>query len=271
MRMTLSIIFISTALLGCTNNSEEPKQKSSLGIECYSRGYNDEYEVSAAVTEFSMYVMNGQNSYVNVLNPVQVEYSGNKWNFKEVKITDTLAEIYAFAPQSSATNPANIPLSLTPLTDYLVSDRYIATNKEPNISIDMNHILSKINVTIDGNKVTSLSVSGQPATGSYNLLTGEMTKSNSSDLISGKEYVYIFPSTTKLTFDIVYNGKSYTYNASSKEYQKGKEYSYKLKLDVSGNLTISGDVTVKPWEPAEDVNGSIQVGSWNIIDTNVTF
>lgn len=257
--------------MSCTNNSEEPKQKSSLGIECYSRGYDDGYEVSAAVTEFSMYVMNGQNSYDNVLNPVQVEYSGNKWVFNEIKITEIPADVYAFAPQISATTPTNIPLSLTPLTDYLVSERYIATNKEPNISIDMNHILSKINVTIDGNKVTSLTVNGQPNTGSYNILTGELTKSDSEGSITGKDYVYIFPSSTNLIFDIVYNNKSYTYTASSKEYQKGKEYSYKLKLDVSGNLSISGDVTVKPWEPGEDIDDSIQVGSWDKIETTVTF
>lgn len=271
MRKTLSILFISTALMGCTNNSEEPTQKSSLGIECYSRGYNDDYEVSAAVTEFSMYVMNGQNSYDNVLNPVQVIYASNKWEYNEVKINETQANIYAIAPQTNATDPKNIPLSLTPLTDYLVSGKYVATNSEPNISIDMNHILSKINVTIDGNKVTSLTVNGQPTTGSYNLLTSELTQSSSTGSISGKEYIYIFPSTLKLNFEITYNGKNYTYNASTKEYEKGKEYSYKLKLDNSGNLTISGDVTVKPWEPTEDIDDSIQAGDWDIIDTNVFF
>lgn len=253
-----SIVLISAALLSCTDNSEQLNRKS-LRLECYSKGYNDNYEACAAVRDFSMFVMNGNNSYNNVTNPVHVIYSSNKWNFTEVKLTETTADIYAFSPQTNNISPENIELSLTPLTDYLASGKYTAKNTQPDISIEMDHILSKINMIINGNKVTSIKAKNIPTTGSYNILTGNISKDSSTGIVSGNEYIYIFPSTTVLNFEIVYNLQNYTYTASSKEYMSGREYTYDLKLDGSGNLSIDGDVTTRPWEPGKEYDETIQL------------
>lgn len=259
MRKLFSILIISTALMGCTNSPEEPSNKGSLEVKCYSRGYNDDYNVSATVKEFSMYVMNGHSSYDGVSNPLQVVYSNDKWNFNEVKIGDIPASIYAICPQTESSLPDNIPISLSPLTDYIASEKVLATKSNPIVNIEMSHILAKVNVNIDGNKPSAINIKNQPTKGTYSFLTGVLTPNGSNNTISGSSFVYIFPSTTTLNIELVHNGKTYKYNASSKEYLKGKEYNYNLKLDDSGNLSISGEVIVNPWQPAGDYEGSVQL------------
>ena len=91
--------FISTALMGCTNN-DSPQMDESLKVECYSRSSENSREL---VKDFGMYVFSSSgNSYPGVSNPVHVTYSDG-WNFSPVLLKET-AQIYTFSPYTETTD-----------------------------------------------------------------------------------------------------------------------------------------------------------------------
>lgn len=246
--------FISTALMGCTNN-DSPQMDESLKVECYSRSSENSREL---VKDFGMYVFSSSgNSYPGVSNPVHVTYSDG-WNFSPVLLKET-AQIYTFSPYIETTDCTSLNISLSNQTDYLASNSSITANKDnPSVSITMEHILSKINVTIDGSSSCQVKLLDIPISATYNLKTNILTAGSRADLTTNSSSVLICPSASQiLKMSITYNGKEYEYTEATKKYEPGKEYTFKLTINDSKELIISGDITITDWLPAGDYDGTV--------------
>lgn len=246
--------FISTALMGCTNN-DSPQMDESLKVECYSRSSENSREL---VKDFGMYVLSSSgNSYPGVNNPVHVTYS-NGWEFSPVLLNET-AHIYTFSPYTETTDCTSLNINISNQIDYLASNSSITANKDnAAVSITMEHILSKINVTIDGSSNCQVKLLNIPISATYNLKTNILTAGSSADLTTNTSSVLICPSTYQvLKMVITYNGKEYEYTESAKQYEPGKEYTFNLTINDSKELIISGDITITDWLPAGNYDGTV--------------
>ena len=188
---------LSAALISCTSeNTETPDQAESLSVECYSR--SGDSNTKSLVKDFAMYVFSGSGNYEGVSNPVHVTYS-DKWDFPSITLREP-AQIHAFYPYTDNMDYTAIPLSLTPQTDYLTSVGAVTADKtNPSISIVMEHILSKINVTINSSancKVNSFFGSGNRL---YNLRSNNLLTKAEVDVTSSTSSVLMFPTKERST------------------------------------------------------------------------
>ena len=122
----------------------------------------------------------------------------------------------------------------------------------------MKHILSKINVTIDGSSSCQVKLLNVPNAATYNLKNDKLTVGGSGNITTSSSSVLICPASSQvLKMTITYNGKEYDYTAASKTYEAGKEYGYDLTISDSKELVINGDVTITDWEQAGDYEGTV--------------
>lgn len=255
MKRILIPSIICAALAGCTENAPQAADENSLKVECYARSTSGG---NVIVKDFGMYVMNGSSSYEGVNNPVHVTY-GTSWQYPEIWL-DREATIYAFYPYQSTSDITNIPLSLSPQTDYLATTSAIlASRSNPSIHIILDHLLAKIQIRIDGSKDLTYTITNIETSGTYNLSGNNLSVSTPGTVTSSGSEALIFPAREKsLSMSISYNGKSYNYVAPSKTYESGKEYTYNLKINDSKELVIVGEVEVNPWQVGGNYEGTVR-------------
>lgn len=244
---------LGTALMSCTNDSPQPVNRS-LEVECYSRSANEK----KVVEDFGMYVLTSTGTtYQGVNNPVHVTYQSG-WKFPPILLTED-AYIYSFSPYTETTDCTALNVNLSTQTDYLASSGPTTAGiSNPSASITMEHILSKINVTIDGSSSCQVKLLNVPIDVEYNLKTNQLTIGNSGDLTSNSSSILICPSVSQvLKMLITFNGKQYEYSESAKTYEAGKEYNFNLSISDSKELVITGDVTITDWEQAGDYDGTV--------------
>lgn len=121
----------------------------------------------------------------------------------------------------------------------------------------MEHILSKINVTIDGSNLCKVKLLSTPVTAKYNLKTKEITTGSISNLNANTSTLLILPSSQQLRMNITYNGKEYEYVESQKKYEPGKEYTFNLTISDNKNLIINGNIQITDWKDAGNFEGSV--------------
>lgn len=246
--------FIGAALASCTNDSPE-QVNEALQVECYSRSANEK----KVVEDFGMYVLTSSGTaYPGVNNPVHVIYQTTGWNFSPILLNED-AQIYSFAPYTETTDCTALNINLSNQIDYLASSTSSVANKtNPAISITMEHILSKINVTIDGSSSCLVKLLNVPKTATYNLKTNKLTIGSNGDLTASSSSVLICPASSQvLKMQVDFNGKQYEYSEPAKSYEAGKEYNFNLSISDSKELVIKGDVTITDWEQAGDYNGTV--------------
>lgn len=255
MKKLFYISVLCYVFIACQKDKPMDNSKS-LDIECYSRSNTEE---KVKVTDFSMYVYGNDGlTYNNVSNPIHVTYSDG-WVFPEVKISEA-AGIYAISPFIETTDCSNISLFLNPQTDYLATNGVVsATVDTPSVSFTLEHILSKVNVIIDGSSDCSVSIKKLPISASYNLKTNSLVPGTTQGIInSNTSSVMFFPCTASIDMIITYNSHSYQYTAISNTYLRGKEYTYNLTIDDTQELSISGDIEVTDWINGGDYEGTVQ-------------
>lgn len=255
--MTKSIIIpaiFGAVLTGCTKKLPE-QSNEALQVECYSRSANEK----KVVEDFGMYVFTSSGTaYPGVNNPVHVTYQSSGWNFSPILLTED-AQIYSFAPYTETTDFTALNLNLSNQIDYLASSTPSVANKiSPAISITMEHILSKITVTIDGSSSCQVKILNVPNSATYNLKTNKLTIDSNGDLTTSSSSVLICPASSQvLKMQVTFKGKRYEYSERAKPYEAGKEYNFNLSISDSKELVIKGDVTIKDWEQAGDYNGTV--------------
>lgn len=254
MRKSLIItLILGTALMSCTKESPE-QLNESLQVECYSRSASEK----KAVEDFGMYVFAADGtSYSGVRNPVHVTYQSG-WNFPPIRLNED-AKIYSFSPYTETTDCTSLNININNQTDYLACSGASTANKtNPSVSITMEHVLCKINVTIDGSSSCQVKLLNIPITATYNLKTNKLTVSGSGDLATSSSSVLICPASSQvLKMQVDFNGKQYEYSEPAKSYEAGKEYNFNLSISDSKELVIKGDVTITDWEQAGDYDGTV--------------
>ena len=210
------------------------------------------------VEDFGMYVLTSSGTaYPGVSNPVHVTYQSPGWNFSPILLSED-AQIYSFSPYTETTDCSALNINLNNQTDYLASAAISASKSNPSISITMKHILSKINVTIDGSSSCQVKLLNVPNAATYNLKNDKLTVGGSGNITTSSSSVLICPASSQvLKMNITYNGNEYDYTAASKTYEAGKEYGYDLTISDSKELVINGDVTITDWEQAGDYEGTV--------------
>lgn len=254
MRKSLIItLILGAALMSCTKESPE-QLNESLQVECYSRSASEK----KVVEDFGMYVFSADGTpYPGVSNPVHVTYQSG-WNFPPIRLNED-AKIYSFSPYTETTDCTSLNININNQTDYLACSGASTANKtKPSVSITMEHVLCKINVTIDGSSSCQVKLLNIPLTATYNLKTNKLTVGGSGDLTTSSSSVLICPASSQvLKMVITYNGKQYDYTESAKPYAAGKEYGINLTISDSKELVINGDVTITDWEQAGNYEGTV--------------
>lgn len=251
-RNVIITAFIGAALASCTNDS--PEHNEALQVECYSRSANEK----KVVEDFGMYVLTSSGTaYPGVSNPVHVTYQSG-WNFPSIRLNED-AKIYSFSPYTETTDCTSLNININNQTDYLACSGASTANKtNPSVSITMEHVLCKINVTIDGSSSCQVKLLNIPISATYNLKTNKLTFGGSGDLTISSSSVLICPASSQvLKMVINYNGKQYDYTESAKPYEAGKEYGINLTISDSKELVINGDVTITDWEQAGNYEGTV--------------
>lgn len=246
----------STALYSCTDNDSLHKQNESLSVECYTRTSENKKDI---VQDFGMYVYTSTlTDYSGVSNPVHVTYSGS-WNFPQISLSEEIAQIYCFHPYTSMSNCKSLSLELLSQTDYLASSNVVTADKDnTSVNIVMKHILSKINVMIEGSNLCTVKLLSIPTVAQYDLVSDKMTLGDVSEFDTKSSSFYIFPSEKQqLKMNITYNGKEYEYTEVASNYESGKEYTFSLRINDDKELVIDGDVTITDWKEANHFEGSV--------------
>lgn len=246
----------STALYSCTDNDSLHTQNESLSVECYTRTSENKKDI---VQDFGMYVYTSTlTDYSGVSNPVHVTYSGS-WNFPQISLSEEIAQIYCFYPYTSMSNCKSLSLELLSQTDYLASSNVVTADKDnTSVNIVMKHILSKINVMIEGSNLCTVKLLSIPTVAQYDLVSDKMTLGDVSEFDTKSSSFYIFPSEKQqLKMNITYNGKEYEYTEVASNYESGKEYTFSLRINDDKELVIDGDVTITDWKEANHFEGSV--------------
>lgn len=242
--------------MSCTDNSS-PNKEESLELECYSRSSDNTKNL---VKDFGMYLYSqaSGNNYIGVSNPVHVVYNDG-WSYPRILLSENVATIYTFSPYMETTDCTSLNLSLTNQTDYLASTGTVTASKTtPSVSITMIHILSKINVTIDGSSSCQVKLLSVPTSATYNLKTNKLTARILGDLTTNTSSVLICPSSSQeLKMVITYAGKQYDYTEVAKSYEAGKEYTFNLTISDNKDLVIDGDIIITDWTPTGDYEGTV--------------
>lgn len=246
---------ICAALTCCTKNPSVPEKERRLSVESYARTANGNFKVR----DFGMYVMDEDQPYRGIINPVHVTYSGT-WVFPEI-VLETPASVYAFHPYQSTTDFTSINLSLPPQVDYLATSSAVtATMENPSVQIVMEHILCEVRVTVDGSSDLSFRVKDTDAYAKYNLRTNQIfPREQKSSVSSRGSSIFLFPGRSKpLSMTIYYKGKEYSYSAPVQDYESGKIYVHNLSISDTNSLTIQGGIIVSPWVPGTNYDGTLR-------------
>lgn len=140
---------------------------------CSSRG-NDADDGNSRVEDFGIILLDDAGgAYTGVANPLHVTYGGG-WHFPEVTLTETACRLFAFHPFLSIQGQ-ELPVSLTTQTDYMASGELRLDWLNNRADIEMAHLLSLMEVTVDGSDACSLSLDGVPTEGMYDLADGTLS------------------------------------------------------------------------------------------------
>lgn len=279
----LAFIATMTSFTACTNDAELV-QESEIKLTSEitpSRVADSELQSTQIVAgrEVGVTITGAKNDEAETKNMLwTVNDNGSLKNEgTPVYYGDGSATVTAYHPYNSTwtstSHVFSVSTNQTEETDFLNSDLLWATassaKKESAISLEFAHKLAKINVTLvpekEGDDLngatisicnTKISTTFNPATGHISDATG-----NTEEIIAGvttanayTASAIVIPQTVSGKFiKIAHEGKTYYYTLpSGKTLESG--YSYSYRLTVKGNLLISTESNINPWDDKEEVN-----------------
>ena len=256
----IAMILLPAALMGCSGEKDSLPEAGKAGLEienCFSRSAGTDTG-HVPVKDFGMVLLDDAGSaYTGVINPLHVTY-GESWNFPQVTLTQATCRLFAFSPFRSIPGK-EVPVSLSPQTDYLASDELRLDWQNRLASIEMKHLLSLLAFTVDGSQACSLNVEAVPTEATYDLTGGTLSVKQGSGTVSSKENILLLlpGRLEERRAQIRYLDRTYDWYLPANTFEAGKRYDYALTLSKEGVLMLSG-VSARPWETGGDYTGTIQ-------------
>lgn len=257
----LIILFLlPAALMGCSGEREPIPQdgKRELRVEkCFSRSVGTDIDGSL-VKDFGMVLLDdADNTYTGVSGPVHVTYDDG-WIFPGITLTETICRLFAFSPFQNIPGK-ELPVSLVSQTDYLASEELRLNWQNHRASIEMKHLLSLLEFTVEGSDACTLNMENFPIEGTYDLTSGNLSvKEKDGSVASNGNILFLFPGKTEeRKIQIRYRDDVYDWYLPANTFEAGKRYTYILSLSKEGTLILSG-VSVRPWQTGGDYTGSIK-------------
>ena len=166
--------------------------EKELRVEnCFSRGVGTDVDGSL-VKDFGMVLLDDAgDTYTGVPGPVHVTYDDG-WIFPEVTLTEATCRLFAFLlPGNSG---KELPVSLVSQTDYLASEELRLNWQNHRASIEMKHLLSLLEFTVEGSDACTLSMEGLPVVGAYDLTSGSLSvKDNNGSIAFQRKHAASVP------------------------------------------------------------------------------
>ena len=255
-----SMLFCPAFLTGCSGEKgplEQDGERELLVENCFSRSSGADTDGSL-VKDFGMVLLDDAgNTYTGVPGPVHVTYDGG-WTFPEVTLTEATCRLLAFSPFQDIPGK-ELTVRLVSQTDYLASKELRLNWQNHRASIEMEHLLSLLEFTVEGSDACTLSMEGLPVEGAYDLTSGKLSMKEGDGSIASKgNMLLLFPGKTEeRRIQIRYRDNVYDWYLPANTFEAGNRYTYVLSLSKEGMLILSG-VSVRPWQAGGDYTGSIK-------------
>ena len=198
----------------------------------------------------------------------------------DIVLSGTSGTLYAYYPHEGNTDLSAIPIETASQTDYLYATPVENVNENnASIDINMNHMLTNVNVKIVGNNyagegnisaiaiqsdgfATAGTFNAAQTTPAFTAFTGqgddiERHVTTTLDAATGTD-IMVVPTgqTAPITFKVIVDGTIYTATSSVLTLVMGSSYQYTLTLN-SVYMSIS-DVTVTEWNPIQKENLTLE-------------
>lgn len=256
MKTHLVIVFmLAAAFTGCSNNNESTDEKQ-VGIQtCYTRSGT----ATSIIKDFGLFVVNRDGTaYNNSSTNIHVTYK-EAWYLPKITLGKENGTLMAYSPFDESCTITNMSLDLSKQIDYLYSTGQTVNYNNPNVSIELGHVLSKLTFVIENDSPTSIKVGNYPIIASLNLLKKTISPNNAKGIITTTEgSIYILPGSSQTIDKIVltYQNVNYDYILPENTFEEGKEYVYNLSITANHDLTLNS-VSVSPWISGGKYEGNL--------------
>ena len=250
-----SFLFSLCCFLASCGNSDDPVAESSTMhiTSCYVVNNNTLSENLSS--PIGLYITTVDNkpygdSYRNYASLVH----GN-WMMNAPVYVENKGLVYSYYPYSESDTSPIVSLDMTKQVDLLYVKKPIEIGSgSASLSIQLSHALSQIVVSVEGEEISSLSLTSSPVSGNFNICTGAFEELSTGEMTSYSNKILLVPHLCNQA-DLkirLKGGKEYTYAISDMDYVQGESYTYKFKLTENREQLQITSVTVESW-----VTGSV--------------
>lgn len=256
----VALFMLAAAFTGCSNNNENSDNGSSddnqVSIQaCYTRSGN----TTSIIKDFGAFLAKDDGTpYDNSSTNIHVTYDGT-WYLPKITLGKENGILLAYSPFDANGTITNIPLDLSKQIDYLYSAEQTVNYNNPNVSIELNHALSKLVFVVEGNSPTAIRIGNYPTTARLNLFKKTISANSTKGTIgTTDDSIYILPGSSRNIDKIVltYQNVDYDYILPENTFEEGKEYTYNLSVTDNHELTLNA-VNVNPWVSGGKYEGNI--------------
>lgn len=256
MKTNLAVVFmLAAALTGCSNNNESSEDNQVSIQSCYTRSGTD----TSIIKDFGLFIANSDGTaYNNISGNIHVTYDGT-WYLPKITLGKENGTLMAYSPFDESCTMANMPLDLGKQIDYLYSKGQTVNYNNPNVSIELGHVLSKLTFIVENNPPTAIKIGNYPTTASLNLFKKTINANSRKGTIMATEgNIYVLPGSSQTIDKIVltYQNVDYDYILPENTFEEGKEYVYNLSITVNHDLTLN-ELKVSPWISGGKYEGNL--------------
>lgn len=258
MKTYLATVFmLAAAFIGCSNNNESSEDSQVSIRSCYTRSGTE----TSIIKDFGLFIAKSDGSAYNNSSSnsnIHVTYNGT-WYLPKITLGKENGTLMAYSPFDETCTITNMPLDLSKQIDYLYSKGQIVNYNNPNVSIELNHILSKLTFVIENNSPTSIKIGNYPITASLNLFKKTINSNNTKGIITTTEgSIYILPGPSQTIDKIVltHQNVDYDYILPENTFEEGKEYVYNLSITANHDLNLT-ELKVSPWISGGKYEGNL--------------
>ena len=237
--------------VSCGNSDEPMAESSAMHIaSCYVVNNNTLSENLSS--PIGLYITTVDNkpygdSYRNYASLVH----GN-WMMNTPVYEESRGLVYSYYPYSESDTSPIVSLDLANQVDLLYVKKPIEVSSgSASLSIQLSHALSQIVVSVEGEEISSLSLTSLPVKGSFNICTGAFEDLSMGEITSYSNEMLIVPhlcNQADLRISLK-GGREYTYAISNMDYVQGESYTYKFKLNEDREQLQITSVGVEDWVP----------------------
>ena len=279
----MALLLISSLALTACNSEEDiinlPKDKRlsiTVGLNKQSRAGLIRGTTLDNGSEIGITLDDGANTDYDAVNNIKFTAAqgnnGQEWTPEsDIVLSGTSGTLYAYYPHEGNTDLSAIPIETASQTDYLYATPVENVNENnASIDINMNHMLTNVNVKIVGNNyagegnisaiaiqsdgfATAGTFNAAQTTPAFTAFTGqgddiERHVTTTLDAATGTD-IMVVPTgqAAPITFKATIDGVDYTVSSTDVTLENGNSYEYTLKLS-STYFTIKS-VSVTQWNP----------------------